>query len=528
MKKRLIGFLLLLAMLIGAFAPVARADGDQLSEEERKKQEAESQAARISGLRDDLLLELSAKRGEADALMDDMISLDGQIAAVRANIDRILQERVEQEADLEQQKASMAMRIQFAYEQSPSTYLELLLGSRSLSEILNNAEYIRSISEYDEQRKEEFEKALSESEEKLNEMRSEEERLSSLLSDTASKLDDYQQITDDLLKKIDEYNREAEAYSAEAAALDQEIAEIAERLKREEEAARKAAEIARRQKEEEEEARRQAESISAEEESRRREEESRAAETTAAPTETPETLPVPTETAAPTDETQPPETEAPPTQPPETQPPETEPPETEPPETQPPETEPPETQPPETEPPETEPPETEPPETGPSEEPTEPPETEPMSEWQRRYLYASDERGVGTLEIDPTWLNPSGYTNLEFLAAIIDVEGGGQPYEGQIAIGNIIMNRILEPGFQMTIYDVVFGPGQFPPATNGMLALCLARGARESCVNAARDVLNGVCTIERKWLYFCSLTSWDIKQPRHTEFMQIGTHIFYY
>ena len=77
MKKRLIGFLLLLAMLIGAFAPVARADGDQLSEEERKKQEAESQAARISGLRDDLLLELSAKRGEADALMDDMISLDG-------------------------------------------------------------------------------------------------------------------------------------------------------------------------------------------------------------------------------------------------------------------------------------------------------------------------------------------------------------------------------------------------------------------------------------------------------------------
>ena len=510
MKRKLLGFLVILAMALSLLSPAAQADEKQLSEEERKKQEAESEAARISGLRDDLLLELSAKRAEADALVDEMVSLNAQITETRDNIDRILQERVTQEADLDEQRAAMAMRIQYSYEQPVTSYLELLLGSCSLSEILNNAEYIRSISEYDTRMKEEYEKTLDESDQNLIRMREEEDRLTSLLADTSAKYDQYQQITEELLRKIDEYNQQAEAYSEEAKILDQEIAEIAERLRREEEAAQKAAELARQQKEAEEEARRQAESLSALEESRRREEESRAAERTEAPTEAPETQP-PTETP----------TEVPETSPQETEPPETQPPETEPPETEPPETSPQETEPPETEPPETEPPETEPPE-------TEPPETEPMSEWQRRYLIASDERGVGTLDIDPNWLNPSGYTNLEFLAAIIDVEGGGQPYEGRVAIGNIIMNRILEPGFQMTIYDVVYGPGQFPPATNGMLDLCLARGARESCVEAARDVLNGVCTIERKWLYFCSITSWEIKQPRHTEFMQIGTHIFYY
>lgn len=517
MKRKLLGFLLLLVMALSVLRPVVRAD-DPLSEEERKKQEAESQAARVSGLRDDLLLELSEKRAASDVLMDEMISLNNQITAARENIDRITQEMASQETDLDEQRAAMALRIQYAYEQPPASYLEILFGSRSLSEILNNAEYIRSISEYDAQMKEEFEKALDASEQSLMQMREEESRLTTLLADTAARFEQYQQMTEDLLKKINEYTKEAEEYSAEAAAHDREIAEITERLKREEEAAKKAAELARAQQEAEEKARREEESRAAEEESRRREAESRAAETTAAP-EVPETLPViteapetaPPETAPPsTEATQPPESETvPPTQPPES---ETVPPETEPPETTPAETDPSETDPPETDPPETTPPET----------------TEEMSELQRRYLIKSDERGVGSLEIDPNWLNPSGYTNLYFLAAIIDAEAGGQPYEGRLGVGDVIFNRILDPRFQMTIYDVVYAQNQFTPTINGLLDLVLARGARESCMQAAQDCFNGIHHFDTRWLYFCAPSTWEACHPPYTEYIQLGDHIFYY
>lgn len=517
MKKKLLGFLLLFVMALSVLHPVVRAD-DPLSDEEQKKQEAESQAARVSGLRDDLLLELSEKRAESDALMDEMISLNGRITAARENISRITEEMASQDTDLQEQRAAMALRIQYAYEQPPASFLEILFGSRSLSEILNNAEYIRSISEYDAQMKEEFERALDASEQSLAQMREEEDRLTALLEDTAARFSQYQQMTEDLLKKIDEYTKEAEAYSAEAAAHDKEIAEITERLKREEEAAKKAAELARAQQEAEEKARREDESRAAEEESRRREAESRAAETTAAP-EIPETLPVITETP----ETLPPETDPPATEP--VQPPETE---TVPP-TQPPESEPlpPETDPPETTPAETDPPETDPPETDPPE--TDPPEpTEEMSDLQRRYLMISDERGVGSLEIDPNWLNPSGYTNLYFLAAIIDAEAGGQPYEGRLGVGDVIFNRILDPRFQMTIYDVVYAPNQFTPTINGLLDLVLARGARESCMQAAQDCFNGIHHFDTRWLYFCAPSTWEAFHPPYTEYIQLGDHIFYY
>ena len=169
-----------------------------------------------------------------------------------------------------------------------------------------------------------------------------------------------------------------------------------------------------------------------------------------------------------------------------------------------------------------------PPETEPAPTNPESPEDEARRIAQEKALIASDKRGVGSIDIDPTLYNPSGYTNLELLAAIIDLEGGGQPYEGRIAIGNVILNRILDPRFQMTLYDVIYGPGQFTPVSNGTLAMMLANGPRATSTEAARDVLNGVRTIDTKWLYFCSLKSWATKPRNYKEYMQLGTHIFYY
>ncbi|GIQ70263.1 LysM peptidoglycan-binding domain-containing protein [Xylanibacillus composti] len=55
------------------------------------------------------------------------------------------------------------------------------------------------------------------------------------------------------------------------------------------------------------------------------------------------------------------------------------------------------------------------------------------------------------------------------LAKIIEVEAGHESYEGQVAIGNVIMNRVESSLFPNTIEAVIYQPGQFPPAAKGML-----------------------------------------------------------
>lgn len=81
--------------------------------------------------------------------------------------------------------------------------------------------------------------------------------------------------------------------------------------------------------------------------------------------------------------------------------------------------------------------------------------------------------------------------DLTLMAAIIYCEAGAEPYEAQLAVGAVIMNR-LERGYASTLYGVIFQKGQFTPARNGKLARVIAQGkASASCYEAARAALAG-------------------------------------
>ena len=81
--------------------------------------------------------------------------------------------------------------------------------------------------------------------------------------------------------------------------------------------------------------------------------------------------------------------------------------------------------------------------------------------------------------------------DLTLMAAIIYCEAGAEPYEAQLAVGAIIMNR-LERGYASTLYGVIYQKGQFTPARNGKLARVIAQGkANASCYEAARAALAG-------------------------------------
>lgn len=82
--------------------------------------------------------------------------------------------------------------------------------------------------------------------------------------------------------------------------------------------------------------------------------------------------------------------------------------------------------------------------------------------------------------------------DLTLMAAIIYCEAGGEPYETQLAVGAVIVNRIQHVGFPNTLYDVIYQRGQFGPARTGKLARVLAQGkATSSCYRAAQEALNG-------------------------------------
>ena len=91
--------------------------------------------------------------------------------------------------------------------------------------------------------------------------------------------------------------------------------------------------------------------------------------------------------------------------------------------------------------------------------------------------------------------------DLTKLAAIIYCEAGGEPYEGQLAVGTVVMNRVASPKYGNTIEEVLMQPYQFTPVGSGRYAIALAKEPDPSCLRAATEVLiNGKRT--GKWLYF--------------------------
>lgn len=80
---------------------------------------------------------------------------------------------------------------------------------------------------------------------------------------------------------------------------------------------------------------------------------------------------------------------------------------------------------------------------------------------------------------------------LNLLAAIIHCEAGGEEMTGRIAVGAVVLNRVLSTEFENSIQEVVYAPGQFTPAMTGLLDQTLAEGIDDECYAAAKAALNG-------------------------------------
>ena len=107
--------------------------------------------------------------------------------------------------------------------------------------------------------------------------------------------------------------------------------------------------------------------------------------------------------------------------------------------------------------------------------------------------------------------------NQELLASIIYCEAGNQPYEGQVAVGAVIMNRVKSGCYPNSIEEVIYQSGQFGPAATGWLnRVRSSKGYSQTALQAAVDALNGSNPIG-SCLYF----------DQGGAGMKIGAHYFH-
>lgn len=105
------------------------------------------------------------------------------------------------------------------------------------------------------------------------------------------------------------------------------------------------------------------------------------------------------------------------------------------------------------------------------------------------------------------------------LAALIQCEAGGESYEGKLAVGAVVMNRVRSAAYPDSIHGVIYASGQFTPAMNGKVNRVYESGKiSESCIQAAEDALAGNSNVG-------DLTHFRRNNGR--EGLVIGNHVFY-
>lgn len=86
---------------------------------------------------------------------------------------------------------------------------------------------------------------------------------------------------------------------------------------------------------------------------------------------------------------------------------------------------------------------------------------------------------------------PTSVSDVTLLAALIQAEAGNESYEGKLAVGAVVMNRVRSGAYPGSILGVITAAGQFPPATNGTVSAIVAKGPSASCMQAAQAAVDG-------------------------------------
>lgn len=85
--------------------------------------------------------------------------------------------------------------------------------------------------------------------------------------------------------------------------------------------------------------------------------------------------------------------------------------------------------------------------------------------------------------------NSGSTSDVQLMARAINGEARGEPYEGQVAVGAVILNRVKDSKFPNTIAGVIYQSGAFTAVADGQINVPIAEGS--TVLKAAQDAMNG-------------------------------------
>ncbi len=112
--------------------------------------------------------------------------------------------------------------------------------------------------------------------------------------------------------------------------------------------------------------------------------------------------------------------------------------------------------------------------------------------------------------------------SIELLARVINGEARGEPYEGQVAVGAVVLNRVDHPSFPNTISGVVYQKGAFTAVDDGQINATMYSSSRR----AARDALNGWDPTNGAIYYYNPKTATNQWIRTREVVCTIGRHVF--
>lgn len=188
-----------------------------------------------------------------------IVDLNDKATAKQTEIDEINVKLAAQEEDIQSQYESMKLRIRFMYENGQTQYMEMMLGSGSLGDFLNKAEYISELTTYDRNMLDKMRETKKQIEETKASLQTEKDNLQTLLEEASAEQDSMEKLVEAKRVQLAATQQEISDAESEAEAMKADIEDQKQLIAAMQEAERKLKEEQERKKREEEERRRQEE-----------------------------------------------------------------------------------------------------------------------------------------------------------------------------------------------------------------------------------------------------------------------------
>lgn len=254
MKRKKIGKILIMGLLIGSLSvPVSASklsDAQEAKQQlETNKSKEEKQIEKLQKKQEKLQASIQKLDTQMTTLDKKLSKLNDKFAASKEALANTREELAQAKEDEKNQYASMKTRIKYMYENGESEYIDIIFQAKSIGDMLNRAEYVAKISEYDNNMLNRLEATREKIADKEEQQKKEVQEVKQLRQEVKTQRQKLKEKAAAKKQQVKEFQNNIKKRKATILAYQKQIAAQEKEIKKLEEEARKKAEEEKRQAE---------------------------------------------------------------------------------------------------------------------------------------------------------------------------------------------------------------------------------------------------------------------------------------